>query len=267
MSRFQEIVPLTASNVLVLEDNEPAARWLALIHHALNMPQEQPDGDERTPAPSDPLTDARYRRRDSMARSASVNLFFQTPSLKVLSNSYRVDSALVKTCNCSHEPSSIRRRATEIRESVYRAEAPSTSTGGETSGSGDEDATATAAHCELGDGGGMSYCLIASKQMVGLFLSVWVKKEVVEHIGHLRVDCVGRGIMGWLGNKGCIAMSMTLHHTSLCFVCSHLASGEKEGDEVRRNADVAEILKSTQFPRACKVPAGQRVPERILEHE
>uniref|UniRef100_A0A453R599 Inositol polyphosphate-related phosphatase domain-containing protein n=1 Tax=Aegilops tauschii subsp. strangulata TaxID=200361 RepID=A0A453R599_AEGTS len=64
-------------------------------------------------------------------------------------------------------------------------------------------------------------------------------------------------------------MSMTLHHTSLCFVCSHLASGEKEGDEVRRNADVAEILKSAHFPRACKSSAAhQRVlPERILEHD
>ncbi|XP_062227560.1 type I inositol polyphosphate 5-phosphatase 10-like [Phragmites australis] len=274
---FQEIVPLTAGNVLVLEDNEPASRWLALIHQALNMPQEQPDDDDLPPPE---LPDAQHRRRDSPSRSSSGNLFFQTPSLKVLSNSYRVDSALVKTCNCSPESSSMRRRATEIRASVYRAdadaeaeaEAPSKSGGGgETSTSGDNNAdanndTAAVAQCEPGVVG-MSYCLIASKQMVGLFLSVWVKKELVEHIGHLRVDCVGRGIMGWLGNKGCIAMSMTLHRTSLCFVCSHLASGEKEGDEVRRNADVAEILRSAHFPRACKAPASHRVPERILEHD
>jgi hypothetical protein len=37
--------------------------------------------------------------------------------------------------------------------------------------------------------------------MVGIFLSVWVRKELVPHIGHLRVDSVGRGIMGLLGNK------------------------------------------------------------------
>ena len=59
---------------------------------------------------------------------------------------------------------------------------------------------------------------------------------------------------------------MTLHHTSICFVCCHLASGEKEGDEVRRNSDVAVILKNAQFPRICKVP-GQRVPEKIIDHE
>lgn len=66
--------------------------------------------------------------------------------------------------------------------------------------------------------------------------------------------------------QGCIAMSMSLHRTTFCFVCSHLASGEKEGDELRRNSDVNEILKSTQFPRICKTP-GRRIPEKILEHE
>ncbi|KAF8772611.1 hypothetical protein HU200_005572 [Digitaria exilis] len=158
----------------------------------------------------------------------------------------------------------MRRRASEIRASVYRAEAESDAAAASADGS-----PTAAAQCDPGSGGGggMSYCLIASKQMVGLFLSVWVKKELVEHIGHLRVDCVGRGIMGWLGNKGCIAISMTLHRTSLCFVCSHLASGEKEGDELRRNADVAEILRCAHFPRACKAPASHRIPEKILEHD
>ncbi|KAI4976116.1 hypothetical protein ZWY2020_049723 [Hordeum vulgare] len=251
--------PLTAGNVLVLEDNEPAARWLALIHQALNHPQEQADSDEPPPQPSEPgpadaARQQQNRRRDAMAtRSSSGNLFFQTPSLKVLSNSYRVDSALVKTCNCSPEASLQRRRATEVRESVYRAaETPPASTAAEATstaagGWDDDGAAGTPGQCEppsAADGGGMSYCLIASKQMVGLFLSVWVKKELVEHVGHLRVDCVGRGIM------------------------RHLASGEKEGDEVRRNADVAEILKSAHFPRACKSPSAQRVlPERILEHD
>nr|CAB3467538.1 unnamed protein product [Digitaria exilis] len=276
---FQEIVPLTAGNVLVVEDNEPASRWLALIYQALNEPQEQTDEDD-DPPPPEPPPDARRHHHHHHRRRDSSSLFFQTPSLKVLSNSYRVDSALVKTCNCSGEQSSMRRRASEIRASVYRAEAESDAAvpaGGETSTSGCIDAAAdgadgsptAAAQCDPGSGGGggMSYCLIASKQMVGLFLSVWVKKELVEHIGHLRVDCVGRGIMGWLGNKGCIAISMTLHRTSLCFVCSHLASGEKEGDELRRNADVAEILRCAHFPRACKAPASHRIPEKILEHD
>jgi hypothetical protein len=37
--------------------------------------------------------------------------------------------------------------------------------------------------------------------MVGIFVMVWAKKELVQHIGHLRTSCIGRGIMGYLGNK------------------------------------------------------------------
>ncbi|KAJ0040770.1 hypothetical protein Pint_26629 [Pistacia integerrima] len=59
---------------------------------------------------------------------------------------------------------------------------------------------------------------------------------------------------------------MTVHNTSFCFVCSHLASGEKEGDELKRNADVAEILKSTQFHKICQSP-NPIAPERIIDHE
>lgn len=47
----------------------------------------------------------------------------------------------------------------------------------------------------------ISYRLVASKQMVGIFLSIWARKELVQHIGHLRISSMGRGIMGYLGNK------------------------------------------------------------------
>lgn len=61
-------------------------------------------------------------------------------------------------------------------------------------------------------------------------------------------------------------MSMSLHETNFCFVCCHLASGEKEGDELKRNADVAEILKSTVFSKICK-NSDRQEPERIVDHE
>ncbi|CAN8287370.1 unnamed protein product [Cochlearia groenlandica] len=107
------------------------------------------------------------------------------------------------------------------------------------------------------------YCLAASKQMVGIFLCVWVKEDLQKLITNLKVSCVGRGIMGYLGNKGSISISMTLHETSLCFVCTHLTSGEKVGDEVKRNLDVTEILKRTRFSRSSK----DSRPETIMDHE
>ncbi|XP_072980107.1 type I inositol polyphosphate 5-phosphatase 5 isoform X1 [Typha angustifolia] len=245
---FQEIVPLNAGNVLVIEDNEPAAKWLSLIYQSLNKPRDQSWKDDS----SESNNGSKNNNKDS--KSASSGLFFQKPSLKVLSKNFRADNQLVKTCNCNSESSSVRRRARELREFMYRVESTT-----------DEDSSVVNfTGQDLRNN--MNYCLISSKQMVGLFLSVWVRSELVQHIGHLRVASVGRGIMGCLGNKGCIAISMSLHRTNFCFVCSHLASGEKEGDELKRNSDVSEILKNTQFPRVCKIP-GYRIPEKILDHD
>ncbi|KAK6130224.1 hypothetical protein DH2020_036034 [Rehmannia glutinosa] len=109
------------------------------------------------------------------------------------------------------------------------------------------------------------YSLVASKQMVGVFLTVWVRSELTEHVRNIKVSCVGRGLMGYLGNKGSISISMLLHQTSLCFVCSHLTSGQKEGDELRRNADFMEILRKTRFPRVNG--NAEKSPESILQHD
>ncbi|KAK1373113.1 type I inositol polyphosphate 5-phosphatase 8 [Heracleum sosnowskyi] len=111
------------------------------------------------------------------------------------------------------------------------------------------------------------YTLVASKQMVGLFLCVWVRSDLHHHISNLKVSCVGRGIMGYLGNKGSISMSMTMYNTTFCFVCTHLASGQKEGDEVKRNMDVTEILKKTKFPCLRRVSKQPMSPGSILDHD
>ena len=43
--------------------------------------------------------------------------------------------------------------------------------------------------------------MVASKQMVGIFLTVWVRSEIRADVRNLKVSCVGRGLMGYLGNK------------------------------------------------------------------
>ncbi|KAL9149894.1 hypothetical protein ABFS82_12G134900 [Erythranthe guttata] len=106
------------------------------------------------------------------------------------------------------------------------------------------------------------YCLAASKQMVGIFLCVWVREDLNQYVTNLKVSCVGTGVMGYLGNKGSISVSMKLHQTTFCFVCTHLASGEKEGDEIRRNLDVSEIIKRTKFSHHSSTQ-----PDSILSHD
>ncbi|KAK7358950.1 hypothetical protein VNO77_00892 [Canavalia gladiata] len=251
---FQEIVPLSAGNVLVIEDNEPAAKWLALISQALNRPRNEYSDS------SDSGTGSRAHGSMKESKSPASLNFFQKPSLKVISKNFRAEgSSLLKACNCPVEsPSRERRRIRKFSDPMSKLDSEIR---GETTM---EELLSIA---EIPSSPGQSkYSLILSKQMVGIFLTIWTKKELLPHIGHLRVDSVGRGIMGCLGNKGCISMSMSLHQTSFCFVCSHLASGEKEGDELKRNADVTEILKGIQFPRICKNPC-RRAPEKIVDHD
>uniref|UniRef100_A0A0D9XDF0 Inositol polyphosphate-related phosphatase domain-containing protein n=1 Tax=Leersia perrieri TaxID=77586 RepID=A0A0D9XDF0_9ORYZ len=104
---------------------------------------------------------------------------------------------------------------------------------------------------------------IMSKQMVGIFMSVWVRSNLRPYIHHMNVSCVGSGIMGYLGNKGSVSIRFVLHETSFCFVCCHLASGGKQGDVLLRNFDAVDILTRTRFPDG----ATQELPKKILGHD
>nr|XP_023879919.1 type IV inositol polyphosphate 5-phosphatase 9-like [Quercus suber] len=107
------------------------------------------------------------------------------------------------------------------------------------------------------------YQCIISKQMVGIMISVWVRNNLRPFIKHPSVSCVGCGIMSCLGNKGAVSVRFQLHGTNLCFVCCHLASGGREGDEKYRNSDVAEIFSRTSFPRRPLLD----LPRKILDHD
>ncbi|XVF39015.1 hypothetical protein PTKIN_Ptkin01aG0001800 [Pterospermum kingtungense] len=108
-----------------------------------------------------------------------------------------------------------------------------------------------------------SYVRIVSKQMVGIFLTIWVRRSLRRHIQNLKVSTVGVGVMGYIGNKGSISVSMSIYQTLLCFICSHLTSGEKDGDELKRNADVHEILRRTHFHSHSAIG----LPKSIHDHE
>ncbi|KAI3431194.1 IPPc domain-containing protein [Psidium guajava] len=105
-------------------------------------------------------------------------------------------------------------------------------------------------------------CVI-SKQMVGIFISVWVRGDLRPYISHPSVSCVGCGVMGCLGNKGSVSVRFQWHETSFCFVCTHLASGGREGDEKCRTSNVADILSRTTFPRGPLL----NLPRKILDHD
>ncbi|KAH0648524.1 hypothetical protein KY285_033772 [Solanum tuberosum] len=109
------------------------------------------------------------------------------------------------------------------------------------------------------------YVRIVSKQMVGIYVSVWVRRRLRRHINNLQVSAVGIGLMGYMGNKGSVSVSMSLYQSRLCFVCSHLSSGQKEGAEQRRNSDVNEIMRRTHFSSIFDTDTDE--PQTIPSHD
>lgn len=47
--------------------------------------------------------------------------------------------------------------------------------------------------------------------------------------------------------QGSVSVSMSIYQTPFCFLCTHLSSGEKDEDYQKRNDDVREIHRRTQF--------------------
>ncbi|XP_022866208.1 type I inositol polyphosphate 5-phosphatase 8-like, partial [Olea europaea var. sylvestris] len=92
-------------------------------------------------------------------------------------------------------------------------------------------------------------------------------RNLYQHISSLKASCVGTGIMGYLGNKGSVSISTTLYQTTFCIVCSHLVSGEKDGDAFRKNSDITEIFMKTRFSHPCKIQEKLVRPDCFLDHE
>ncbi|XP_020584017.1 type I inositol polyphosphate 5-phosphatase 4-like isoform X2 [Phalaenopsis equestris] len=279
---FQEIVPLNAGNVLGAEDNGPAKKWVALIRKTLNnLPGTSSSSSYQTPSPvPDPIVELDDDFEGSSSSHQRNSSFFHRRSFQSLSRSLRMDGDIL-----APQPRLDRRHS--VCERVMFGSRPSdfepnfrwgNGSSDEENVIGDSPTTAYFSPMSYGYGASSSmeerdasigfsrYCLVASKQMVGILLMVWVRSEIRDEVKNIKVSCVGRGLMGYLGNKGSIAISMSLHQTSFCFVCSHLTSGQKEGDELRRNSDVMEITRKTRFPRVNRID-DEKSPESILEHD
>ncbi|KAL6883417.1 hypothetical protein ACP4OV_010831 [Aristida adscensionis] len=247
---FQEIVPLNAGNVLGAEDNGPARKWVSLVRRTLNsLPGGGGGGSGslRTPSPAPyPVAEV-----DDDFEGSRQNSFFHRRSFQAgLSRSLRAEGDVL--AGAGAQPRLERRYSVNdrvmygSRPSDYEANcrwgrgpfdddddggaaSPSTVFSPMSFGYGNAPAVE---ECVGSSRRHARYCLVASKQMVGLFLMVWARREMKSDIRNLKV---------------------------------HLTSGQKDGDEQRRNSDVMEIMRKTRFPMVY----GQyeRSPETILEHD
>ncbi|KAM9455269.1 synaptojanin-1 isoform 2-T3 [Clarias gariepinus] len=90
------------------------------------------------------------------------------------------------------------------------------------------------------------YVLLASEQLVGVCLFIFIRPQHAAFIRDVAVDTVKTGMGGATGNKGGVAIRMLFHTTSICFVCSHFAAGQSQVKE--RNDDYNEITRKLSFP-------------------
>ncbi|EMR08552.1 hypothetical protein PNEG_03033 [Pneumocystis murina B123] len=92
---------------------------------------------------------------------------------------------------------------------------------------------------------GDHYEKIVSKQLVGILLFIYAHKIISPSLTSVMTSFVGCGIMGIMGNKGAVAVRLTIWDTVFCFVNSHLAAMKSQVE--RRNQDFHEICRRLQF--------------------
>lgn len=90
------------------------------------------------------------------------------------------------------------------------------------------------------------YTKLISKQLVGMFLVIFIKSSHANDVAEISTDSAGVGIMGMMGNKGAVAIRMRLRDSYFCFVNSHLAADSSQVE--RRNQDFQDICRRIGFP-------------------
>ncbi|KAH9266737.1 hypothetical protein BASA84_000989 [Batrachochytrium salamandrivorans] len=90
------------------------------------------------------------------------------------------------------------------------------------------------------------YIKIASKQLIGMLMIVFIRRSLYPFLHDVVTESVGTGILGMMGNKGAVGIRLKLFDSYLCFVNAHLAADTSMVD--RRNQDYQEICRRLAFP-------------------
>ncbi|GMH08751.1 hypothetical protein Nepgr_010591 [Nepenthes gracilis] len=92
-----------------------------------------------------------------------------------------------------------------------------------------------------------SFERVGSRQLAGLLISIWVRKNLRTHVGDLDVAAVACGLGRTIGNKGGVGLRLRVHDRIMCFVNCHLAAHLEAVN--RRNADFDHIYRTMVFTR------------------
>lgn len=75
------------------------------------------------------------------------------------------------------------------------------------------------------------YTRIHTLSLVGLFLGVYCRSEMVSRVSQMECDTVKTGFSGTLGNKGGVAIRFLMDDSQFCIINCHLEAGAKNVQE------------------------------------
>lgn len=89
------------------------------------------------------------------------------------------------------------------------------------------------------------YVAVKTEQMQGLLLSMFVRRQHVEHLQDIEAEFTRTGFGGIWGNKGAVSVRFTLYGCGLAFVVAHLTAHDHMMDE--RIEDYKQILENHHY--------------------
>lgn len=205
--RFQEIVPLNTNNVLCVEDDAPTVVWDGLIRQALNRNcfKEPLRGCSSPPSSvwhdKEVISEAPDVSDDDVKGLVSTVVTEETLESSLVTqkipnssdSQWLQDRASASDLDESAKPSTKNVKAAEdwLCEVDMRDEGVAE----------EESPLVDRSSQSLRKHSGSQYSRVASKQMVGVFISVWVRSDLRRYVHNIKVSVVGCGILNFLRNK------------------------------------------------------------------
>lgn len=205
ISRFQEIVPLSANNVLCVEDDAPTVVWDGLIREALNTRVRCCEESQRSYSlPPSPVRHEKDVIPDVpevsdvnglMSTIATEETLQSSLLLQKLPNSSDRQWISERTSenNTDQTVKDLTKNVKTSESWLYEAIMPDNDV--------TEETPLVNSSQILSQRSCNQYSRVASKQMVGIFLSVWVRSDLRRYVNNVKVCVVGCGILNFLRNK------------------------------------------------------------------
>lgn len=204
-SRFQEIVPLNTNNVLCVEDDAPTVIWDGLIRQALNSRVKCCEEPLRScSTPPSPV----WHEKEVISEVPEVSNVKGLMSTVVTEETLESSLLTQKTPNSSDSQwledrtraRNLDQTVKSLTKNVKTAEDWLCEVDMRDDGVTEESPLVNSSQ-SLRKHSCSQYFRVASKQMVGVFISVWVRSDLRRYVHNVKVSVIGCGILNFLRNK------------------------------------------------------------------